>query len=61
MYTWEIKNYIKERDGILNREEFVHVVNQVDNPQVTDVKCIGDRKFSMTVSDDSEPIIIGVR
>ena len=60
MYTWEIKNYIKERDGILNREEFVHVVNQVDNPQVTDVKKVGDI-FKMTVSDDSEPIFIGVK
>lgn len=61
MYTWEIKNYLKERNHVLNREEFVHVVNQVDNPQVTDVKSIGDNKFSMTVSDDSEPIIIGVK
>lgn len=60
MYSWEIKNYIKERNYVLDREEFVRVVNQVDNPQVTDVKRVGDM-FSMTVSDDPEPIIIGVK
>lgn len=60
MFSWEIRNYLKEHNYILNRQEFVHVVNQVDNPQVKDVKKVGEI-FSMTVSDEEEPIIIGVK
>ena len=38
MYTWEIRNFVRERNYLLTREEFVKAVNKVDNPQILDVK-----------------------
>lgn len=38
MYTWEIENLLARKGRIVTREEFYKVVNQVDNPQITDVQ-----------------------
>ena len=38
MYTWEIENFLRNNNRIVTREEFYKVVNQVDNPQITDVQ-----------------------
>lgn len=38
MYTWEIENLLARKGRIVTREEFYKIVNQVDNPQITDVQ-----------------------
>ena len=38
MYTWEIENFLRNNNRIVTREEFYKIVNQVDNPQITDVQ-----------------------
>ena len=42
MYTWEIEKFLADRNRIVTREEFLKIVNQVDNPQITDVEHVGD-------------------
>lgn len=42
MYTWEIENFLASKNRIVTREEFLKIVNQVDNPQITDVKHTGE-------------------
>ena len=53
MFSWELQNYINERNGILNREEFVKVVNLVDNPQIIDVVPVKN-VFKIVTSDGYE-------
>lgn len=38
MYSWELDNFVKERNNVVTRTEFFKLVNRVDNPQVKDVK-----------------------
>lgn len=42
MYTWEIENYLASKNRIITREEFCKIINQVDNPQITDVEHVGE-------------------
>lgn len=60
MFTWEIKNYINQKRGVVSREEFHHLINKVDNPQIIDVKHEGSL-FSIKASDDGEEIMIAVK
>ena len=60
MFTWEIKNYINQKRGVVSREEFHHLINKVDNPQIIDVKHEGSL-FSIKTSDDGEEIMIAVK
>ena len=46
MYSWEIQNFLKERNYEVTKDEFVKVINQVDNPQVRNVTV--DRKIVTT-------------
>lgn len=53
MYTWEIEKFLAERNRIVTREEFYKIVNQVDNPQVIDVKYNKDSNtYNLKTSDN---------
>ena len=55
MYTWEIEKFLAERNRIVTREEFYKVVNQVDNPQVIDVKYNKDNNtYNLKTSDNGD-------
>lgn len=52
MYTWEIENYLKERNFEVNRNEFLKVVSRVENPQILDVRPVSTNTFNLITSDD---------
>ena len=55
MYTWELKNFVNQRNGKVSREEYIKVVNKVDNPQIVDVtveNVNGVAKTVVTTSDE---------
>ena len=55
MYTWEIEKFLAERNRIVTREEFYKVVNQVDNPQVIDVKYNkNSNTYNLKTSDNGD-------
>ena len=56
MYSWEIENFIRERNHKLNTSEFVKVVNKIDNPQIKDVYKEND-KFTITTTDNYKFIV----
>jgi hypothetical protein len=56
MYSWEIENFIKERNNVLTTDEFVKVVNKVDNPQIEDVKKL-DNVFEISTKDGYKFIV----
>ena len=60
MYTWEIRKYLRDRNYVVNREEFLKIVNQVDNPQIVDVRK-AKNVFEMITSDDDEKIVFTVK
>lgn len=55
MYTWELKNFVNQRNGKVSREEYIKLVNRVDNPQIRDVKVEdenGVAKTTVITSDE---------
>ena len=55
MYTWEINNYLKERNYRVTREEFTKVVSLVENPQITDVSSVNHKDvFRLKTSDNGD-------
>lgn len=55
MYTWEIEKFLAERNRIVTREEFYKIVNQVDNPQVIDVRYNKDSNtYNLKTSDNGD-------
>lgn len=55
MYTWEIEKFLAERNRIVTREEFYKIVNQVENPQVIDVKYNKDSNtYNLKTSDNGD-------
>lgn len=53
MYTWEIENYLRERNFRVNRnEEFLKVVSRVENPQILDVRPVSQNTFNLITSDN---------
>lgn len=55
MYTWEINNYLKERNYRVTREEFVKVVSLVENPQITEVLAVNHKDvFRLKTSDNGD-------
>lgn len=55
MYTWEINNYLKERNYKVTREEFIKVVSLVENPQITDVSSVNHKDvFRLKTSDNGD-------
>lgn len=55
MYTYELQNFVNQRNGNVSREEYIKLVNRVDNPQITDVaveNCEGRAKTTITTSDN---------
>lgn len=52
MYTWEIEKFLASRNRIVTRDEFYQVVNQVDNPQITNVRYNKEMgSYELTTSD----------
>ena len=55
MYTWEIENYLKERNYKVTREEFVKVVSLVENPQITELLTVNHKDvFRLKTSDNGD-------
>ena len=53
MYTWELENYLRERNFKVNRnEEFLKVVSRVENPQILDVRPVSKNTFNLITSDN---------
>ena len=38
MFSWEIENYLNNKNNILNEKEFIQLVDKINNPQIKDVK-----------------------
>lgn len=60
MFTWEIRNFVNQRNGVVDRDEFLHIINKVDNPQLVDVEHVGTL-FAIKSSDDKEDILVSVK
>jgi hypothetical protein len=60
MYTWEIEKFLAEKNRIVTREEFLKIINQVDNPQITDVSPKGKKygEFVIKTADGKNMEII---
>lgn len=59
MYTWEIEKFLKEHNGVVTKEEFYKVVNQIDNPQIEDVVYNGEyRSYSIKTNEGKELIVL---
>lgn len=57
MYTWEIENLLARKGRIVTREEFYKVVNQVDNPQIIDVRYdANDNTYRILTSDNGDMV-----
>lgn len=57
MYTWEIENFLRNNNRIVTREEFYKVVNQVDNPQIIDVRYdANDDTYRILTSDNGDMV-----
>lgn len=53
MYTWELENYLRERNFKVSRnEEFLKVVSRVENPQILDVRPVSKNTFNLITSDN---------
>ena len=61
MYTWEIEKFLASRNRIVARDEFYQVVNQVDNPQVKDVKHIGECSQYVIKANDGKDMEVIVK
>lgn len=61
MYTWEIEKFLADRNRIVTREEFLKIVNQVDNPQITDVSQKGTYGGFVIKTTDGKDIDVIVK
>lgn len=60
MYTWEINNYLKERNYKVTREEFMKIVSLVENPQITDVSFVNREDVFRLKTNDNGDITFSV-
>ena len=51
MYSFEIRQYLQDRNYILTNDEFAFLSNWEVNTQITSIKFIGDYRFSIRTSD----------
>lgn len=59
MYTWEIEKFLAQHNRIVTRDEFCKIINQVDNPQVTDVLPKGTYSgFVIKTTDGDMDVIV---
>ena len=58
MYTWEIEKFLTEHNRIVTRDEFYKIVNQVDNPQIKDVKHVGECSQYIIKTDEKDMEVI---
>lgn len=50
MFSWEIENYLNDKNNILNEKEFIQLVDKINNPQIKDVK-LSRNVFTVTTED----------
>lgn len=60
MYSFEIEKFIASKGRILTREEFIHCINNVDNPQVSDVKKLENSFMIKTEDGYNIPVSVKV-
>ena len=58
MYTWEIEKLLAEHNRIVTRDEFYKIINQVDNPQIKDVKHVGECSQYIIKADEKDMEVI---
>ena len=58
MYTWEIEKFLTEHNRIVTRDEFYKIINQVDNPQIKDVKHVGEYGQYVIKTDEKDMEVI---
>ena len=58
MYTWEIEKFLVEHGRVITRDEFYKIINQVDNPQIKDVKHVGECSQYVIKTDEKEMEVI---
>ena len=51
MYSFEIRQYLQDRDYKLTSDEFTFLSNWEVNTQITSVKYLGGYRFSIRTSD----------
>lgn len=54
MYTWEIENYLRERNYVVTRQEFPQLISNVISTQIKDVTSLGNNRFRMITSDGGD-------
>ena len=59
MFTWEIQNFLQQRNYVVTRKEFPDLISNVVSTQIKDVKPCGFNKFRM-VTDDGGDFIFSV-
>lgn len=52
MYSYEIKQFLHERNGILSREEFLEITDTERNPQIKSMKYnTADDTYELVTND----------
>lgn len=53
MYSFEIDNYLRSRNWLLNQEEYLHVTNLNNSPQISRISYSAyDNSFVMYTNDN---------
>ena len=60
MYSWEIENFIKERNYYIGGDDLEYLLTPSNNPQITQMSFVQDngcKKYVMRVNDRDVPFI----
>lgn len=52
MYSFEMEQFIRNRDGYLNPEEVEKIINVVENPQIKSMKYFCDGNTYVVITED---------
>lgn len=52
MYTWEIEQFLRERNHVLTTEECKYILDIKNNPQINGVKYCQDDGYYRIVTDE---------
>lgn len=53
MYSWELNDYISSRNNSLSKDEYLHITDFKNNPQITRITYSPfEDNFTISTSDD---------
>lgn len=52
MYSYEIENFLKERNFKVSRSECMELMNRSKNPQISEIRCLSSDGQYLISTDD---------